>query len=271
MTVKATLENSFSSFSNVNQSERQSTPLISNEVSTIKSITSTDHQTTSSLNNYDLKDCKLNPNYLMRVGLKHYWNFDGNLNDSVGNAHLFGGINRNFTFNRFNISNSAINLTNGYLDMPPGVYLNSSFTLSAWIYPTKFVNWARVVEFANGAGVDTLLFAYSNQYSGKPTFDLYGSTTYRVTSSLQLKLNDWHHLAFSINESIAYIYINGTQTGVNPSFILPLNKFRTKCYVGRSNWGSDGLAYANLDEIKIFNRALSQQEIINEMNNDLCL
>ena len=38
----------------------------------------------------------------MRACLTHYWDFNGNLNDSVGNAHLFRGINRNFTNQRLN-------------------------------------------------------------------------------------------------------------------------------------------------------------------------
>jgi len=41
---------------------------------------------------------------------------------------------------------------------------------------------------------------------------------------------------------------------------------RTMCYFGKSNWNADALFDGSLDDIKIFDRGLSQAEIQIEMN-----
>ena len=46
----------------------------------------------------------------------------------------------------------------------------------------------------------------------------------------------------------------------------PTKSFRTNNFIGKSS-GSD--AIADFDEIKIFNRALSQEELIFEINNSM--
>jgi len=50
----------------------------------------------------------INPNYQNTLGLVNYWSFNGNLNDLKGGASLFGGINFDFTTDRFNSDYSAI-------------------------------------------------------------------------------------------------------------------------------------------------------------------
>jgi len=43
--------------------------------------------------------------------------------------HLFGGQNWSFAFDRYNQPNAAIRFSNGYLNMPQGVYFNADYTL----------------------------------------------------------------------------------------------------------------------------------------------
>ena len=52
---------------------------------------------------------------------------------------------------------------------------------------------------------------------------------------------------------------------------FPINVLRNVNFVGRSlDWSPSGYEMdtnANIDELKIYNRALTEQEIFNEMNN----
>lgn len=232
---------------------------------------STDQMTTKNINNNGPKNCTINSNYFVLPGLKHYWGFNGNLNDSIGNAHLYGGINKTFALNRFNSSYSALNLNGGYLDMPAGVYFNSNFALLTWVYPRKYANWARIFECGNGTNNNNIIFAYSKAFGGFPNFQIYNPIQYDLLSTLKLTLNTWQHLAFVLNNTKAYIFTNGNLTVQNLAFVSPANVVRINCFIGKSNWNTDELADANFDEMKIFDRALSQQEIINEMNNDFCV
>ena len=59
--------------------------------------------------------------------LINYWPIVNNSNDLIGNAHMYDGINVSLTADRFNNSNSALDIANGYLKLPPGVYFNGNF------------------------------------------------------------------------------------------------------------------------------------------------
>ena len=50
-----------------------------------------------------------------------------------------------------------------------------------------------------------------------------------------------------------------------------LNVKRNISYIGKSNWIADSNADADFDELKIFNRGLTKQEILFEMNNEIFL
>ena len=48
-----------------------------------------------------------------------------------------------------------------------------------------------------------------------------------------------------------------------PQFI-PTQVSRQNCKIGRSNFNGEEDAYADFDELKIYNRALSYEEILND-------
>ena len=154
--------------------------------------------------------------------------------------------------------------------MPAGVYFNSSLTVSAWISIINLSNWAKIVECGNGPGNQNVQFAYTDAYSGSPALVIYKPKGNVLTSTIKLDLNKWQHVAFVLDYPNAYIYINGVRTAFKSSFVLPDNIFRTQCYIGKSNF-DNGLADAEFDEIKIYNRSLSNKEILLEMNNDWCI
>ena len=62
------------------------------------------------------------------------------------------------------------------------------------------------------------------------------------------------------------VYLNGTnQQSMTPTSISPVN--RTQNYFGNTNWVKiDPYSNAEYDEIKFYNRCLTQAEIINQMN-----
>ncbi len=160
--------------------------------------------------------------------------------------------------------------------MPPRVYFNSSFTVLGWINAGQARKYARVFDCGNGSPGQNVLFYYSNPTTLIPgAYFFYDDGTYNYylnTNPTALNVNKWQHLALVLDVSVAYIYIDGIQKASRSSLSLPKNEVRSKCFIGKSNWYmNDDLANADFDEIKIFNRALTQQEIISEMNNDFCL
>src|ERR1022692_1042680 len=45
---------------------------------------------------------------------------------------------------------------NDYVAAPSGVYFTGNFTIECWVYPKSFPNWARIIDFGNGAGSDNV-------------------------------------------------------------------------------------------------------------------
>ena len=166
-------------------------------------------------------------------------------------------------------------MVNGYYKVPSGVYFNGGdFTIMVWIKVRNYNYWSRVIDFGTGPISNMVTLAVSEITSGYPLISFHSSSgTMSIKSSISLELNKWKHLTsvFSLNNG--FIYIDGVSyTGSVPSLTVgPINIVRTSNFVGRSNNPGEADVDADMDELKIFNRALSQQAVANEMNNNMFL
>ena len=181
-----------------------------------------------------------------------------------GTAHLYNGVNALFTTDRFQNENSAIRFTNGYYQVPAGVYFRGDFTISVWQRLNKLVNWARIIDFGNGPNSDSIFLASTTV--GQPVMFIYNNSNSftRVQTVSSLVIGSWAHVAFTLNGTTAKIYLNGTFVALTP-FMTPSNTLRTRNYIGRSNTSGIGYLNADLDDLMIFNRSLSDSEIIELM------
>ena len=69
---------------------------------------------------------------------------------------------------------------------------------------------------------------------------------FTVTSSVSLSSKNWVHLAASYNGTYAALYINGVVVGSSQVKGAPNNVRRSKCYIGKSSWDSDGFSLSSL-------------------------
>jgi hypothetical protein len=120
-------------------------------------------------------------------GLINYWPiFNGNALDYIGQAHVSSLINASFVSDRFGNPKAALYLNNGYAAVPPGVYFNSTFTITAWVYPLdRNFHFQRIIEFGNGDFVNTVGFAY--YYNSASSYAFLGD--YSKTSTAVLFSN----------------------------------------------------------------------------------
>jgi len=184
-----------------------------------------------------------------------------NRNGAVGN----GGVTNNGAIIS---SNNGLSFegTDDYVSLPSGVYFNGNFTIECWVYPRSFGNWARILDFGNGAGNHNILLAYTYGTSGAPGFYVEGT---QFIATQTLTLNQWSHIAATLNGTTATIYINGVAAGTSTFSTPPANITRNNCYVGKSNWGGDPNANAVFDELRIWNTEKTQAEIQSAMNSEL--
>ena len=195
----------------------------------------------------------------------NYWSFTNNVKDSIGTAHLYNGTNASLTYDRFGYDNSALRLNSGYYCVPSGVYFNGPFTTSVWVN-VKSTGWsARVFDFGlNGWNSDNIVFSLFRDNSLTSFFEIYfQSLLYNwksLNSNTDIVLNEWIHLAVTFDGSQASFYYNGKSSGSSAQY-QPRNLIRSTNYIGKSNWPQDELANAVFDELRIYNRVLTQSEI----------
>jgi hypothetical protein len=206
--------------------------------------------------------------------LINYWPIvNGNTVDYIGRANMTPMANVSFVPDRFGNAQSAVYLNNGYCKLPPGVYFNSTFTITTWIYPLNQTSGLRqrVLDCGNGPGNDNIGLAYRNVLIQPYAFTYYGTmgTSYVFAiNSVTMNADQWSHLATVYDGSNLLIYVNGIQTAAgNSDGTKPFNVFRNQCFIGRSSWYPlDDDATAYLDDLKFFKLALTVQEILDDMN-----
>jgi hypothetical protein len=201
-------------------------------------------------------------------GLIHHWSFNSHILDTVGGARLFNGHFASFTFDRFNRPMSALSIKNGSYQISPGNYFpTDQFSILAWVKPRAFNSQSRIIEFSNGPANDQITLMISPVNSNKSRFEISHQPNYHcLDMNDYLAINEWTHLSITVNSTINCMFVNGTLNICKPMISDKFRQInRNINYIGKSIWTGDENADAVFDEIKIFNKALSQQEVQAEM------
>lgn len=217
-------------------------------------------------------------------GLVGYWPFCGNTNDDSGNGNNGTNNGATLTTDRFGNSNSAYNFdgTSNYIQLPKITSLNDapSFTFSCWILPTgstgtrQFV-LSRGYDYATGS---FFISQESESNSDYVRFSYNGYPNYNILSpqGYSIPYQNWQLLTVTKNSTTVNLYINSilVNSSTNTTNLLAKDEF---LYIG-SHWfdnqnGGFFPYYFNgkIDDVGIYNRALTQQEITSLYNQNQCV
>jgi hypothetical protein len=198
--------------------------------------------------------------------LTTHWAFNGNTRDSIGNKDLTAQPNVTLVADRFGTANSAVYCNNSYLTVPPGIYFSGDFTICGWVKVIQIVAWTRLLDFGIGTPQDNVYLILSMWNLMQPVVTVFNNKNYssEYSSGYTLNVGQWFHIAAVLQGTQVSLYVNGISINNRTSY-SPRNVIRTNCFVGCDMNGS-AQANAYFDDIKIFNRSLSQSEIIVDMN-----
>ena len=202
----------------------------------------------------------------------NYWSFNSDIKDVIGGAHLLNDINAGLTTDRFGRPISALDLNLGCYKIPNGnFFLTGQFTITVWIKLRDYGNYPCIVTFSGVNYLDLIFFGF-NAASSRPEFSIYYGNTLiaNSVSPLAIPLNEWTYLAITFDQNFNYLlYVNANLIKSANSNQSLKNITRTLNYVGRGWYPNRPDLNGTIDELKMFNRALSQQEIQIEMNNNI--
>jgi hypothetical protein len=143
--------------------------------------------------------------------------------------------------------------------------LTSAMTLEAWVNPSTLTQWHTVLLKESAAGMAYELYAHNPDISRPAAYGTLNGALRGVTGTAALPTNTWTHLATTYDGTNMQLYVNGAlvrsvaRAGVMDATTGPLR------IGGNVPWGGEFFA-GLIDEVRVYNRALTASEIAADMN-----
>jgi hypothetical protein len=205
-----------------------------------------------------------------------YYPFNGNANDESGNEN-HGTVNgATLTTDRDGNTDSAYSFdgVDNYISVPHSSSLDitgNEITISMWLYndnPDTGNTWKGISKggYDVGNGYELLFTNYPTS-NGKTSLNIGGGGYF--TSSFNTYSNQWIMLTGTFNNGVGKVYINGVEQSYTTQGSTSLASSSSDLYIGTRNPANnyDGFVKGKIDELRIYNKALSDTDVLNLYNN----
>ena len=213
----------------------------------------------------------------LNTGLVGYYSFDGNANDGLGNgkhgtvngAVLTEGINGEAN-TAYDFSNRSIGILNGV------TFPKDYMAVSVWVWMDSITNPKPSRNQVYGgdsfnSGISKWNFNFSEFWESKfhpqctlKTFlpeepdcsNIWGYSTDYHTDSINVELEQWHHILFQVDQGVLRFYVNSQKRYETENEHINLGQAFTYDY------GKIGADFkGKMDQLRIYNRVLSNNDI----------
>ncbi len=166
-----------------------------------------------------------------------------------------------------------------YVELPIGSVIESltSSTFTIWVdFSNTGGAWQRIFDFGTGTTINMFL---------TPRIDTDGEMRFAITtggggaeeqvSAASTLSSGWHHVAVTIDADTSAInlYLDGIVIASNNAATLNPSALgaTTNNWIGRSQYAADAYFSGAVDDFRIYNYALSQEDIRDTMRGDVTL
>ncbi len=186
--------------------------------------------------------------------------------DTSGNANT-GTLTNGPTWNATGKFGAAVSFdgVNDLILVPASASLNLStaMTLEAWVNPTATLSgWKAILQKEADAYFLTASSSQQNRPASGATFGTTCCTNVYATAALVP--NTWTHVAATYNGTLIQLYINGGLVSSMPATGL-IQTTTTSLRIGGNTYPTE-FFQGLIDEVRIYNRALSAAEVATDMN-----
>jgi hypothetical protein len=199
-------------------------------------------------------------------GLVAYYPFNGNANDESGNGNNAVENNAMLVTDRFGNAQRAYSFdgVDDHIKVPdaPNFHITNSLTISAWVkLGSQAIDYQNIVSRWYNNGVSAASYVLEiDQNNKKPQFRHVGPTgLVGTTANHDIILNTWTHIVGSYDGNYTRIYIDGKLSTSVPN-TGAISNASAPLMIGRHENNSNPFNGA-IDDIRIYNRALSESEI----------
>jgi hypothetical protein len=213
----------------------------------------------------------------LKIGLLAYYPLNNSGADSSGKGNdVYAYYAITSVANRFNKPNSAFsfNGTSSYMIIKDKADLrlsNTNFTTNVWVYMEAYnTSFGSEILCKRGTG-STNGWNYSVFGNGSLNTAPIGSTSFQVSGGTDplapggkaIGLNQWHMLTtvYDVTKKQITFYIDGVLDKTTSNIPSPVSTATADLYIGADSQGPDYKYKGSIDDIKIYNRALPQNQI----------
>ena len=145
----------------------------------------------------------------------------------------------------------------------PSLHLSTAMTLEAWVYPiVTATNWQALVNKEQRADLAYWLDA-SSPSGNTPVTGVFIGGEQNLFAGSQLPVNAWTHLAATYDGATLRLFVNGVLVANRSQGGAIVSSSGSLRIGGDNIWGD--FFQGRIDEVRIYNRALSQAEIEADM------
>lgn len=202
-----------------------------------------------------------------------HWKFNENIGtwaaDSSGN-NLTGGLTNGPVWTTIGCKyDNCLNFdgANDYVDFgdPALLSLNRDFTLMAWVKPDTASSPRGIISH----GLGEWYLRFNNASASNKLHFLESWTANILDSTATIPTGQWTHAAVTVSNgatATVTLYINGSASGATTT-TRTLNDGAEKVTVGADRQGTSERFDGLIDDVRIYNKALTPAEITAAMNN----
>jgi len=159
-----------------------------------------------------------------------------------------------------------------YAVLPIGELISSmsSATFTTWV---NFSNiggaWQRIFDFGSGTGTYIFLCPRTGTDGPMRLAIQTGGGGESLIDSTSTLPTGWHHVAVVIRSGNMQLYLDGAVATSGSTSVVPSDLGQTGSnWLGRSQYAADGYFNGSLDDFRIYDYALSADEIVTTMRGD---
>jgi hypothetical protein len=201
-------------------------------------------------------------------GLVGYWSFSegsgSTAGDASGNSNN-GTLTNGPTWVTGKVGSGALSFDgvddSVSLGAPSVLTPSAALTISAWVKSTNPTGAANeVIVDKQNASLNRYLLRITGT-TGKMRFAVGASSEIQVNANTTLAANTWYHVAGVWNGADITVYVNGVSDATPVAVTGTITDGGEGIVIGRPTVTNANYFNGSIDEVRIYNRALTQAEI----------
>ncbi len=145
-----------------------------------------------------------------------------------------------------------------FVQLPSTIASHAGLTVSAWVYWAGGSNWQRIFDFGNSESQYMFL---TPSHGSQMRLGMKNGGEEKVIYTSALAQNTWVHVAVTVDDNGAVLYVNGEQVASGTPGIVPSDFNPVFNYIGRSQFASDPMFKGSVSDVRVYNFAANAEEV----------